>query len=135
MFKLTASLTTKNGNVFLTEQFFTDGEKDFAVTTAAKLEATPGFTGVQLLETVLGRGKLVTFTGGASKTNIKTVVRFSWIKFGTPPVKPVKPRKSVAKATVSEFDLPPAPKKRLSKRQREFGIDAAHRTAGEVVNA
>lgn len=131
MFKLIGQKTTKNGIVSI-EQFFTEGEKDFAVATAARLSDTAGFSDVRLLDATLARIKvttlLPTIKDGAFETKAKFVtgVKLAWVKFA--PAKPKaakKPRaaKKVIEATAEGFDLP-AKTKRVSKRQRAFGIEA-----------
>lgn len=130
MFKLIAKKVTKNGVVAI-ESFFTEGEKDFAVATAARLSDTAGFSDVRLLDATLARIKvttlLPTIKDGAFETQVKfrTGVKLAWVKFA--PVKAKATRKPRAakkvEATAEGFDLPAKPK-RVSKRQRAFGIEA-----------
>lgn len=126
MFKLIADLKLADRTV-QTEQFFTGGEKDLAVYIAGLREDEGKFGDVRLLETTVSRGKLVTINpDGTSRTNLKPLVRFGWVKFGKPGKKAGGKKGKKVAATVGEFDLP-APKK-VSKRERKFGPDAARRT-------
>lgn len=130
MFKLIAKKLTRNGIVSI-EQFFTEGEKDFAVATAARLNDTAGFSDVRLLDATLARIKVATLTstikdGQFVATNkLRTGVKFAWVKFAKPVAKKAsKPRKAkVVAADAAEFDLPAKPK-RVSKRDRKFGLTA-----------
>lgn len=113
MFKITATLFVyaENRSTFI-EQTFTKDEKPLAIHVATSLEKTPGYTNVRLFEVKTGKN------GGIVA-----------VKFGQALVKPVKvatvkkPRKTATiAASVSEFDLPPAtPKKRVTKRERNYG--------------
>lgn len=114
MFKITATFfsVSENRSIFI-EQTFTKKEKELAIHVAGKIEATAGYTNVRLHE--------VKVTGTVP------------VKFGQALVKPVKvvavkkPRvtKKVVVASVNEFELPaPAPKKRVTKRERAFGSNA-----------
>ncbi len=127
MFKLIAKKLTRNGLVSI-EQLFLEGEKEIAIAVAATLDATEGFSEVRLLDYVQARGKvttiLPTIKDGAfeTKVNLKTAVKFSWVKFQKPKAKSkAKPKKIAASADA--FDLPAKPK-RVSKRQRAFGVEA-----------
>lgn len=130
MFKLIADVKLADRTV-QTEQFFTENEKDLAVYIAGLREEEGKFGDVRLLETTVSRGKLVTINDdGTSRTNLKPLVRFGWVKFGKPGKKAGSKKVKKVAATVGEFDLPPAPK--VSKRQRKYGPDAARRTLEAV---
>lgn len=142
-FKLLATKLTRNGLVNI-EQTFLGGEKDFAAATAAKLQENAAeFTNVRLLETTIDKTLVPVavsipdnlYDNGVTEFKRKrlTGAKFAWVKFGkpAPKVKATRKAKTVA-APAGEFDLPPAPKKRLTKRQRAFGADALHRTLDAV---
>lgn len=140
MFKIIAKLVTRNSGVVSTEQFFTEGEKELAVSTAARLEKTEGYSDVRLLDFGFAPSLVPVAVSlplpGEGVTEFKRkrlpAVKFEWVKFSKPaPKTPRKPKKVAA--SVNEFDAPAAPKKRTSKRERQFGPDAAHRTPDAVL--
>jgi hypothetical protein len=136
MFKLIADVVTKNSQVVATEQFFTEGERELAIAVAARLDASQGYSNVSLLEIIVAKSLVPVSTGkpGEFQNKRLNAAKFNWIKFkAIAKPAPKKPRKIAA--TVTEFDLPaPAPKKRLTKRQREFGEKTTQRTL-EAVNS
>lgn len=141
MFKLSFNVLTKNSGIVASEQFFGEGERETAIHFAARYEVTEGYSNVRLLAYENAKSLVPVAVAlpkpgeGVAEFKRKRLdaVKFEFVKFAPKKVaaKTARKSKKVA-ATVSEFDLPPAPKKRISKRERAFGPEATARTVEGV---
>lgn len=138
MFKI-AAIKVRNGYNGIVEEFFANGEKDFAVNRALALEAA-GHLNVVLLEITQARSKVAVPTKEivdlkfVTRSVFRTASKFAVVPFAAPKPKTKAVRKPKAVVvTAAEFDLPPATTaKRVSKRVRTFGVEADKTVAAAV---